>query len=283
MENNINNLIEMSHFIGNNTAYIQGGGGNTSFKTENTLWIKASGSLLKNINKKTGIAKLDLNKVKIYLENPDNDENLFAGKIKNFALNQNKPSIETGFHAVIPYPYVIHSHSVYINVAACSLEVNSILDKVFGTDYILVPYATPGIELITAYIHALSGKNIPKAIILQNHGIITYGNTYKEAIENHEYINTTIKHILNLKDFNLYSNNIYKNHGYLFPDQVVYFENNNAKDSTAHRETILAYNYIYDNIVANNLTPNFIPQNKIDAITDMESEKYRSQLIHKEG
>ena len=46
MKPGINELIEISRFYGSNKEYVIAGGGNTSFKDDETIWIKASGSLL---------------------------------------------------------------------------------------------------------------------------------------------------------------------------------------------------------------------------------------------
>ena len=38
-----NDLKELSFYLGNNLDWVQGAGGNTSLKTNETLWVKASG------------------------------------------------------------------------------------------------------------------------------------------------------------------------------------------------------------------------------------------------
>ena len=94
MQNNyLDKLIEISNHIGHNPAYIQGGGGNTSLKKDDILYVKASGTLLKNMSKNSGIAEMELNSLNKYLENPDNDENIFAAKVKSYCINHQKPSI----------------------------------------------------------------------------------------------------------------------------------------------------------------------------------------------
>ena len=46
MKPEINELIEISKFYGSNKEYVIAGGGNTSFKDDETIWIKASGQSL---------------------------------------------------------------------------------------------------------------------------------------------------------------------------------------------------------------------------------------------
>ena len=45
----IKELVEISHFYGNNKDYVIAGGGNTSYKNEDQIWIKASGTSLADI------------------------------------------------------------------------------------------------------------------------------------------------------------------------------------------------------------------------------------------
>ena len=43
MKPEIKELIEISKYYGSNKDYVIAGGGNTSFKDDETIWIKASG------------------------------------------------------------------------------------------------------------------------------------------------------------------------------------------------------------------------------------------------
>ncbi len=46
MKPEIRELIEISRFYGSNKDYVIAGGGNTSFKDDKSIWIKASGQPL---------------------------------------------------------------------------------------------------------------------------------------------------------------------------------------------------------------------------------------------
>ena len=141
MEENkhLENLIAMSHEIGSNNAYVQGGGGNTSVKiSDNKMAIKASGVQLKDMNFDHGIAIVDFKKVNSYHQNPDLAEDTYGETIKQFALNsEGRPSIETGFHALLGR-YVIHSHSVFFNVLLCATFFVLLVWFVFGFDQIIM-------------------------------------------------------------------------------------------------------------------------------------------------
>jgi hypothetical protein len=51
MEQEIKDLIEVSRYYGSQKAYVIAGGGNTSYKNEKQLWIKASGINLSTLMK----------------------------------------------------------------------------------------------------------------------------------------------------------------------------------------------------------------------------------------
>ena len=58
--------------------------------------------------------------------------------------NSLRPSIETGFHSLLK-KYVIHSHSVYSNILACSKSFEDLTMNLFKKDkFIIIPYFAPG-------------------------------------------------------------------------------------------------------------------------------------------
>ena len=56
MKPEIKELIEISKFYGNNKDYVIAGGGNTSFKDDDTIWIKASGQPLAELEEEGLVA-----------------------------------------------------------------------------------------------------------------------------------------------------------------------------------------------------------------------------------
>jgi rhamnose utilization protein RhaD (predicted bifunctional aldolase and dehydrogenase) len=62
MKQDIKELIEVSRHYGQNNYYVIAGGGNTSFKDEKHLWIKASGINLGSIDE-NGFCILDRSKL----------------------------------------------------------------------------------------------------------------------------------------------------------------------------------------------------------------------------
>ena len=63
----IADLIEISRFYGADNRFVIAGGGNTSYKSADKLWVKASGSSLATISE-DGFAVLDRSKLKVLSE-----------------------------------------------------------------------------------------------------------------------------------------------------------------------------------------------------------------------
>ena len=80
---------------------------------------------------------------------------------------------------------VIHTHSKYVNVLACTGRklpaIHYLLACVEGDSVDIAPYHTYGTkELAEEALSSLHGK---KAVILANHGLVTWGETIKEAFD----------------------------------------------------------------------------------------------------
>ena len=281
----LSNLSKMSIKIGQEISYVQGGGGNTSVKLNNSkMAIKASGIKLKDMTQDLGYSIVDYSLLNNYLDSPDSDDEKFSKKIASFVVEtENRPSIETGFHSLLG-KYVIHTHSAFVNVLTCSTEGYEEILKMFPNS-IWVKYATPGRDLTIEL-----KKNIPcplpeeGSIFLQNHGLIVWALSHEKAIEIHNNISETIKDLLGLTSFLFDSNTFHapntNQSEILFPDQAVYtIDEEGVLKSDGAQETIYTYDYILTNIKRIGYSPSFLPKDEVDKILDMESEKYRQSVI----
>lgn len=189
-QNTLTAFRDMSRAVGARVDYVQGGGGNTSVKLPDGLMaIKASGFCLSDIDNNAAYAVLDYTEIaSFYHQNEpgsfEDVEKAGAAKVKEAVreidgLPQLRPSVEAGFHSLLP-EFVIHSHSVYANLAACAKEGPAIAAKALaGAEYSygFVPYTDPGARLSFSIrdeirrVEAESGKK-PAVILMQNHGII---------------------------------------------------------------------------------------------------------------
>ena len=147
--------------VGSNPDLVQASGGNTSWKSDKTVWVKGSGKRLKDAV--SGDIFSSINYAAL-----TQDEVLACEDFSNLILNDISPSIEANFHIFLRTNFVTHLHSlgsIAIGVATRSYEYRTL-----NRDVRFVPYARPGVELVNA-IYRTEGfaDNI---LILQNHGVI---------------------------------------------------------------------------------------------------------------
>ena len=192
MENNdaLDALIKMSKYAGQRFDLVQAGGGNTSVKFGDQMYIKASGYLLSELTRDTGHTIVHTDEVVAIL---DDDEVLgIANKQEKDAIASEKlrltkvsdgprPSIETYLHALL-YKYTLHVHSISVNMFTSH---KNWLQKMEELDprALCVRYETPGVELALELKKQMKGYKtkfgrLPHVIFLQNHGLIISSDSY---------------------------------------------------------------------------------------------------------
>lgn len=289
MKNCISNLVFISNKIGNSLQFVQGGGGNISVKiNEELMAIKASGFFLKDVSKNNGLSFVNYSNIKKFINDNYEHENelsenefddLFQkSKLKMSEFPDLKPSIETGFHSILPQKYIIHTHSLFVNILCCSKEGEGIVRTLFP-NVCWVNYSNPG-KGITFEIFKEINKKSSNIIFMKNHGIIVCSNDHLDALTLHKLVNDKIIDYLNIKDDLkiLDQDAEYSSNEIIFPDQIVYLTSENLKNSVAGKETIFAINYILKKIKELNYNPSFIDKKDVEYIKNMESEKYRKSL-----
>ena len=280
--NHINDLVKLSHSIGNHISYAQGGGGNTSIKIDNNyMLIKASGYKLSDMNINHGYCTVNYKDIVNIINNEPQtniSESELYENIKKSSLDDQTPSIETGFHSLLPFKCIAHSHSVYTNILTCSMEGYEVSKKIFNDlDILWVDYKNPGKYLTYEIAKKYSNQ---KVVFLKNHGLIVCEDNIKSLISLHENINQKVRKYFSIKDYSNSSvsdSDIDKSH-ILFPDQVIFMSENISISSEAYRENLSAYIFILNTIKELNLTPVFIQENDVNYIQEMESEKFRKKI-----
>ena len=184
-------LIEISRFYGKKKDYILAGGGNTSFKNDEHLWIKASGIYLENIDE-SGFVCLSRKQLKeISGRNYSSDALQREVEVKqdlNAAIvggGERRPSVETSLHELIDYPFVVHTHPTLLNGLLCSNNAKDISSELFGKNVLFVEYTDPGYILFKKVEEELSmfrnrTNKDPNVIFLENHGVFVGANTIDE-------------------------------------------------------------------------------------------------------
>lgn len=186
----IRELIEISQFYGQDTRFVIAGGGNTSFKNNDRLWIKASGASLATITE-DGFAvldrgKLDLMTDKIYSLDASEREEQVKNDLADAVLTKGRrPSVETSMHNVIGYPFVVHLHPTLVNGLLCALNSETELKRLFGEKSLFIEYTDPGYVLFKKVDNKIKEyrsvyKEEPQVIWLQNHGVFVAADTTDE-------------------------------------------------------------------------------------------------------
>jgi rhamnose utilization protein RhaD (predicted bifunctional aldolase and dehydrogenase)/NAD(P)-dependent dehydrogenase (short-subunit alcohol dehydrogenase family) len=192
MKPEIKELIEISRHYGANKDYVIAGGGNTSFKDEKTIWIKASGQSLADMTE-YGLVALSRERLQVISTNAyAEDPSLREEQVKNDMFlsivepeKGKRPSVETSLHEVINYKFVVHLHPTVANGLLCSRGAKSLTQKLFGDSVLFVPYTDPGYILfkkleseITLFRHKFNHD--PHVIFLENHGVFAAADTTEE-------------------------------------------------------------------------------------------------------
>jgi len=208
MRPEINDLINVSHFYGRNSDYVIAGGGNTSFKDEHILWIKASGTSLAELDE-NGLVALNRDRLKIISRRIYSDDTVLREEqVKNDLYSaiidpgQNlRPSVETSLHDLIRYRFVVHLHPSLINGVLCSRNARNNVTRLFGEKAMFVPYTDPGYTLFKSLeSQILSWRekyySDPQIILLENHGSFVSGNSVDEIKQIYEDILSSINTII---------------------------------------------------------------------------------------
>ena len=204
----IQDLIQISQFYGKNKDFVIAGGGNTSYKNDQYLWVKASGTTLGAITE-DGFAVLDRSRLNListkqYSKNSDQREQEVKTDLLRASAYPEKllrPSVETSMHNFINYRFVVHTHPTVINALLCSQQSAQKVQELFGDEAVFIPYTDPGYVLskkveteLTAY-RAKFGKE-PHIILLQNHGIFVSADTTEEVRAIYESVTSKISAFL---------------------------------------------------------------------------------------
>ncbi|APG89957.1 bifunctional rhamnulose-1-phosphate aldolase/short-chain dehydrogenase [Sinorhizobium americanum] len=189
-------LLYRSNLLGSDKRITNYGGGNTSAKvlekdpltgeTIEVLWVKGSGGDVGTI-KMDGFATLYMDKLRalrgIYRGVDFEDEMVGYLPHCTFNLNPRAASIDTPLHAYVPKPHVDHMHPDAIIAIAASKNSKELTRKIFGDEIGWLPWKRPGYEL-GLWLEKFCLEH-PKArgVVLESHGLFTWGDTAKEAYE----------------------------------------------------------------------------------------------------
>ena len=192
MNTKIGELVQISRYYGQRKDYVIAGGGNTSWKDDKFLYIKASGISLSTITE-NGFCILDRGALDaIPLMEFSNDSAIREEQVKNALMESRvnpdsglRPSVETSLHNLFEYAFVVHTHPTLVNALMCSKDAARITKELFGDKALFIPYSDPGFMLFTIIRKKIleyrkQKGHDPQVVFIQNHGVFVAANSTDE-------------------------------------------------------------------------------------------------------
>ena len=156
-------ICKLSRFYGSDPSIVLAGGGNTSCKVGNRLFVKASGTSLATMTPE-GFVVMDRDLLADLADasldsDPQHREAQFKDRIAAARCEPERgqrPSVEVLLHHLIPSTYVVHSHATIANTLTCQRDGRPLAEDIFGDSIIWLPYVDPGFILAQSLKHALA-------------------------------------------------------------------------------------------------------------------------------
>ncbi len=161
--------------------YVKGGGGNSSCKDDDTLWIKPSGTVMAELTPQKFIA-MDRSRLhRLYSIAPPDDAKDREALVKDIMAAAVKPetpgraSVEAPVHHAFRARFVVHTHPTLANGLACALAGHEAAERMFP-EMLWLPYVDPGYRLGMKIRDALNAYRErkgyePKLTWIANHGV----------------------------------------------------------------------------------------------------------------
>ena len=183
--------VYTTRLLGGDPRLVLHGGGNTSVKTKATdlvgdewdvLCVKGSGWDM-GVIEPQGLPAVKLGALlKARKLQKLSDEDMVALQRANLIdPSSPNPSVETLLHAFLPHKFVDHTHSTAVLGLVDQDNSEEICRKVYGKTFGFVPYIMPGFDLAKAAAEVFERDTSVIGLILDKHGIFTFGDNAKEA------------------------------------------------------------------------------------------------------
>ncbi len=190
-------LIRMSNTVGKDPALVQGGGGNTSVKTADGryMYIKASGTALKDMNETRGWRRVHLDSVLAIIKDHSITKlqtqtrevevvNSLRLACDDSVADDARPSVEAHLHGLLN-KCVIHLHPSVVSAYLNAKEGKAKLERLFRdekTPPLWVPYVDPGFTLARKIAELVEGyrrqfRKMPQILLLDKHGLFVTAPT----------------------------------------------------------------------------------------------------------
>ena len=185
--------IYTTRLLGGDPALVLHGGGNTSMKTRmldlvgdevEVLCIKGTGSDMAKAEP-AGMPAVRLDPLlKLRDRETLSDDDMARVQRANLIDPTGpSPSLELLLHAFVPHVYVDHTHANAVLGLIDQPDGAKRCEEVYGARVGLVPYVRPGFGLAKAAAVTFDKNPKVEALILDKHGIFTFGATARESYE----------------------------------------------------------------------------------------------------
>ncbi|HRZ16873.1 MAG TPA: class II aldolase/adducin family protein [Candidatus Hydrogenedentes bacterium] len=197
-------LVDMSHYLGDpSRTFAILGEGNTSARIDaDTMYVKASGTCLATMGE-TDFLEVSISRATEILDDMNAGDADVAAALRASLCDPSEkrmPSVETMMHALLyrhypEYGFIGHTHPVSTNALMCSIHAREAAMGrlcpdhivVMGHKSVFVPYVDPGLvlarevrERVARYVE--EEGVLPKAMLLENHGLFSLGATAKAVM-----------------------------------------------------------------------------------------------------
>ena len=181
-------ILELSHLYGANADYVLAGGGNTSVKDDQVLYVKASGQKLADITAGGFVALDRADLTAITAKQYPEDEKAAEAEVLNDMMaarmpgSNGRPSVEALLHGLFVQKLVVHLHPALVNGLTCGKDGKAAAEKLLGDTFVWLDEIKPGYTLAMAAKKALDAYKAAhgadaQLLILQNHGIFFAADT----------------------------------------------------------------------------------------------------------
>jgi rhamnose utilization protein RhaD (predicted bifunctional aldolase and dehydrogenase)/NAD(P)-dependent dehydrogenase (short-subunit alcohol dehydrogenase family) len=182
-----------SRLLGAEASLVLHGGGNTSVKTPYrnvfgeclpAIYVKASGYNMAVIEPE-GHSGLDLDYLQKLQRLPDLPDEPMMNEFRTHLFDSRAatPSLETLAHAFLPPKYIDHTHADAILALTNQADGERIVRQALGGDVIILDYVKPGFQLAKAVADAFAANPGKRGMVLMRHGLLTWGETARQAYE----------------------------------------------------------------------------------------------------
>src|SRR5580698_6092019 len=185
--------VYTTRLLGRDPKLVLHGGGNTSLKTRardvygdevEVLRVKSSGADMAAIDpdEMVAVRLAPMRKLRA-LESIDDQELVGIERANLIDPAAPNPSVEMMLHAFLPHKFIDHTHATSVLSVIDQPDAEKKCAEIFGARLAFVPYLMPGFGLAKKAIKVFEKNPKCDGLILSKHGIVTFGETAREAYE----------------------------------------------------------------------------------------------------